>query len=188
VRRRGPVAVVLLTAALLLTGCTETSGSTVNVGAGGTVTEWKNPTSPVGFRGATVSGGTFDSKRYLGKVVVANFWYAGCGPCRGEAKDLNAVAASESPADVQFVGINISDERSTAQGFTSTFDVKYPSILDQAGGGSVQLAFAQNKPTGAVPTTLVLDRKGRVVSRVIGAIDPDILKTLIQDAVDGKAA
>ena len=187
-RRRGPVLAVLIAAALLLTGCTEQSGSTVDVGAGGTVTEWKNPTAPVEFAGPTVSGGTFESKQYLGKVVVANFWYAGCGPCRGEAKDLNTVATSVRSNDVQFVGVDISDERATAQAFVSTFKVPYPSILDQAGGGGVQLAFAANKPAGAVPTTLVLDRKGRVVSRVIGAIDPDILKTLIQDAVDGKAA
>jgi hypothetical protein len=39
-----------------------------------------------------------------------------------------------------------------------------------------------------VPSTLVLDRKGRVTARVVGLANESILKTLIQDTVDGYAA
>jgi peroxiredoxin len=142
----------------------------------------------VTFSGATVDGGTFSSKRYLGKVVVVNFWYAGCPPCRAEAPDLNALSERFASAGVQFVGVNVSDDAATAASFERTYRSTYPSIVDQENGAAVQLAFAGSRTPRAVPSTLVLDREGRVTSRVVGLANRSILGTLIQDAVDGDTA
>ena len=184
----------LAVAVLLLTGCTEQGAQGPAAGPGfiagdGTVTQWPKPTTdPVTFSGKTVDGGTFSSKRYLGKVVVVNFWYAGCPPCRAEAPDLNALSERFASAGVQFVGVNVSDDAATAASFERTYRSVYPSIVDQENGAAVQLAFAGSRTPRAVPSTLVLDREGRVTSRVVGLANRSILGTLIQDAVDGDTA
>lgn len=187
--RRARLVAPALAALLLLTGCTETGQQTPIVGdAQNAWTQWKQPTTPpVTFSGKTVDGSTFSSKQVLGKVVVVNFWYAGCGPCRAEAPTLNALAATYA-GKVQFVGVNVSDDSVTAAGFERTYKSTYPSIVDQEGDASVQLAFATSKPPKAVPSTLVLDRKGRVVARVVGLANKSILNQYIEDALDGTAA
>lgn len=189
IRRRAGLLVPVLAAALLLTGCTESG----DVGPDPQITEayqqWTDPTTdPVVFSGPTIDGARFESKQHLGEVVVVNFWYAGCGPCRAEAPTLKTLADEFAADGVQFVGVNTYDSKGTAQGFESTFRPGYPSILDQAGGAAVQLAFAAARPPKDIPSTLVLDRKGRVTARVSGLANESILKTLIQDAVDGKAS
>jgi thiol-disulfide isomerase/thioredoxin len=191
--RRARLLAPALAALLLLTGCTEAGaqGSAADPGyisGDGAVTQWDTPsTAPVVFSGATTAGTTFSSKQYLGKIVVVNFWYAGCPPCRAEAATLNSLATTHA-GDVQFVGVNISDDRATAKAFETTYRSSYPSIVDQEGAASVQLAFATSKPPKAVPSTLVLDRKGRVTARIVGLANKSILNTLIEDTIDGKAA
>jgi thiol-disulfide isomerase/thioredoxin len=188
--RRPRLLVPALAAVLLLAGCSEQGTQVPDSGyitGNGTVTQWDTPaTGPVTFSGKTVDGATFSSKRYLGKVVVVNFWYAGCPPCRAEAPALNALA-DQYAGEAQFVGVNVTDDRTTAAGFERTHKSAYPSIVDQEQGAAVQLAFAASKPPKAVPSTLVLDRKGRVVARVVGLANRSVLGTLIQDTIDGKA-
>jgi thiol-disulfide isomerase/thioredoxin len=186
--RRLRVLAPVLAVALLLTGCTETGQQTPNQGATvGPWEQWKNPTTdPVTFSGKTIDGSTFSSKQALGKVVVVNFWYAGCPPCRAEAPTLNSLATTYS-GDVQFIGVNVSDDSVTAAGFERTYKSTYPSIVDQEEGASVQLAFASSKPPKAVPSTLVLDKQGRVVARIVGLANKSILNQFIEDALDGTA-
>lgn len=190
-RVRRLLAPAALAAVLLLTGCAEQGAQVADSGyitGNGVVSEWEKPTtSPVTFSGKTSDGSDFSSKQHLGEVVVVNFWYAGCPPCRAEAPALNALATKYED-DVQFIGVNVSDDSVTTANFERTHSSTYPSIVDQEQGASVQLAFAASKPPKAVPSTLVLDTKGRVVARVVGLANESVLDTLIQDAVDGKAA
>jgi len=133
---------------------------------------------PVAFSGPTVDGETYGSADLAGSVAVVNFWYAGCPPCRLEAPDLAALAAELE--DVPFVGVNVYDTGDVARTFDEEFGIGYPSILDIS-SGSVQLAFAATVAPNAVPTTIVLDREGRVAARVSGLLrDPDILRTMVE--------
>lgn len=185
-----------LAAALLLTisvaGCSTNdpladqfkAGDNKNYIAGdGTVTEFGTDSrgGAVSFSGTTESGVALDSKDLLGKVVVLNFWYAGCAPCRAEAPDLVALAAENT--DVQFVGVNVRDSAETALAFDKNFAITWPSIID-AKTGSVSLAFTGIVTPQAVPTTLVIGKDGKVTARVLGRIDKSILKTLIKTAVE----
>lgn len=180
------VAAVLATAALA--GCTE-RGLQAQDDVYQDTTEWKDPTTaPVTFSGPTATGSTFSSKAHLGSVLVVNFWYAGCNPCRAEAPDLVKVAGEYTAKGVQFVGVNVVDDAANAETFARGFDVPYPSILDQQAQGAVQLAFAGTVSPKAVPSTLVLDKRHRVVARVVGRVNASVLSTLIDDALDGKAA
>lgn len=188
----GAVALVAASA-LLLTGCSSDplaeqyrEGSNKNFISGdGTVAEYdaESRGEPVEFAGTTVEGDEFDSTDVLGDVMVVNFWYAGCAPCRAEAPTLEAVHDEFADDGVTFVGVNVRDQAGTAASFESTYGVEYPSILD-VDEGTVQLAFAGDVPPAAVPTTLVLDTEGRVAARVLGQItDASILETLVTDVL-----
>ena len=176
--------------ALGLTGCASDplaeqyrEGSNKNYIAGdGSVTEitLENRGDVITFTGTTEFGDTVSSADYVGNVLVVNFWYAGCAPCRAEAPDLEQVYTESSPSGVNFLGVNVRDQAATVDTFNARFGVTYPSIIDQ--DGQAQLAFAAQVPPNAVPTTLILDAQGRVAARILGQLkDPSILSTLIKD-------
>lgn len=138
---------------------------------------------PIVFGGVTEAGDEFDSADLAGKVTVVNFWYAGCAPCRVEAKDLESVWQKHSGDDVAFIGINTRDQADTAVAFAEEFGVTYPSLID-VNTAEAKLAFAQAVPIAATPTTLVLDRQGRVAARIIGPVEgTSVLSTLVKDAL-----
>lgn len=159
------------------------AGSGKNYIAGdGTVTEIvpENRTEPITFTGTSETGSTLASGDYLGNVLVVNFWYAGCAPCRAEAPSLEKVYQSTKADGANFMGVNVRDQAATVVTFDKTFGITYPSIVDL--DGQAQLSFASNVPPNAVPTTLVLDAQGRVAARILGQLaDPSILQTLVND-------
>lgn len=126
--------------------------------------------NPVDFSGTSDTGAEISSADYAGSVYVVNFWYAGCPPCRREAPDLEALSQEYDGLGVAFLGVNIYDQADNSQAFARRYGVTYPSILD-ANEVSVQLAFAGSVPPNAVPTTLVLDREGRVAARWSGLVN-----------------
>lgn len=143
--------------------------------------------APVAFSGTTEHGEQLSSESLLGSVVVVNFWYAACPPCRVEAGDLEALWVEHQDAGVQFVGVNIYDQAPTIHSFNAEFGITYPSILD-VNSGSVLAAFADNVPPKAIPTTLVLDTQGRVASYILGVVDRSILGTMITDTAAEQVA
>lgn len=164
------------------------AGDNKNYIAGdGTVSEFAEASrsQPVVWSGPTESGGLLKSDQLNGVVVVMNFWYAACAPCRAEAPDLVAVNKLFVGKNVQFVGVNVRDTAATALAFDRTFDIVWPSIIDSQ-SGSVLLAFTGLVTPQAVPTTLVLDKKGRVAARVLGKVEASTLKALVQRVVDEK--
>lgn len=180
------------TIALSLAGCASDplaeqfrSGDSKNYIAGdGTVTEFASEQRPtlLPFSGETESGQMLDSEALTGQVVVMNWWYSACAPCRAEAPDLQALYEEFQDQGVQFVGVNVRDTSETALAFDRKFDISFPSIMD-AQTGNVSLAFQGVVSPQAVPTTLVIDKQGKVASRILGRIDPSILRTLIETVV-----
>ena len=139
---------------------------------------------PVVFSGATETGETVGSDDYAGGVLVVNFWYAACGPCRAEAPDLEAAYASFEGQDVAFLGVNTSDSPDAAAAFAENYGVTYPSLI-AAEDGAIKLAFAERTPINATPTTLVIDKEGRVAARIIGQLlDASILETLVRETLE----
>src|SRR5690606_12314478 len=89
--------------------------------------------------------------------------------CRVEAPDLEALSQEWADDGVTFLGVNTWDEPETALAFSRTYGVSYDSVMDAA-SGSAQLAFAGTVPPSALPTTIVLDRDGRVAARILGQL------------------
>lgn len=140
---------------------------------------------PVQFESTAFSGASVSSADWLGEPVVLNFWYAACAPCRVEAPDLQSLHEEWEPQGVRFVGVNVRDTAGTAEAFERNFGITYPSLEDR--GGQVLLAMTDYVPPQAVPTTIVLDRQGRVSARILGVAERSTLKTLIATVVDEPA-
>lgn len=159
------------------------SGDTKNYISGdGAVTEFaaKDRGEPVEFTTTDLSGKTLTAEKLRGKVAVLNFWYASCAPCRAEAKDLAKVSSSTADT-ATFVGVNVRDSATTADAFVRTFNVPYDNVTDYD-SGAVQLAFAGRNAPNSTPATIVLDKQGRVSSRILGQINASVLATLVEDA------
>lgn len=188
--RRRFVAGMVLASLGVLSGCTSTE-PLAGVGgdyssADGAVVEIAsaNRTEPIEFSSsATSDGSTISSEGLRGHVVVVNFWYASCPPCRAEA-DLLASVANDYAERVRFIGVNVYDHAAVANSFEETFAIPYPSVLD-VDRGEVRLAFANDYGPNAVPTTIVLDVDGRVAGRISGRIaDPSILTGMIDGVLE----
>lgn len=127
--------------------------------------------------GATLDGGSFSSLEHRGHVLVVNLWASWCDPCRREAPELRSLAEDESGRGVDMVGLNVRDSREAAVSFAADFGLTYPMVPDTDRG--LQLALAQFVPASSVPSTVVIDRRGRVAATVIGAVDGTRLRELL---------
>ena len=193
-RRPAPVLAALMLAAVALVGCTSNDNLAQQYRDGnekgyiaGDFQVVEIPAAdrgdPVVFEGVTETGETVSSDDYRGGVLVVNFWYAACGPCIVEAPMLEEVWQEYQDQGVAFLGVNTYDQPATALSFARDNNVTYPSVID-VNDGQVKLAFAQVTPIQATPTTLVLDRDGRVAARVIGQLaSASILSTLVDDTL-----
>lgn len=179
-------------AALLLASCAAPDTLAVQAKAGdnknyiagdGSVSEYApgTRTAAVAMTGVLYDGTTVDSAQWQGNVTVLNVWYAACAPCRKEAPDLEALHQEFKNDGVQFYGINVRDTAATAAAFERTFGTTYPSFNDSDGG--ILLALASHVPPRAVPTTLVLDKHGKVAARILGLAEKSTLKALISTAL-----
>jgi thiol-disulfide isomerase/thioredoxin len=195
-RRVALVSAGVLALALVTGACTEDPNSVAAqakagdgkgyVAGDGTVEQL-----PVGERAdaVTLAGTTVDGKPWsmadhaAGKVVVVNVWGSWCAPCVDETPHLQQVWQSYSTAGkpVAFVGIDIKEGAATAAGFLKANGVTYPSLSDSQSGGQPMLAL-QGKAS-ATPSTLVLDRKGRIAARVLGATTAGTLTALVDDVL-----
>ncbi len=165
-------------------GWGEDGGQTGYVSGDRSVTTWDAPdrTGPVALAGTDFAGEPVDLADWRGDVVVLNTWYAGCPPCRAEAPDLAAIAADYADKGVHVLGINSTDDAGAAQAFERTFALPYASVRD--GDGSAIAALQGVVPVQAVPTTVLLDKEGKVAARVLGVIDPSTVRALLDDLVE----
>ena len=124
-----------------------------------------------------LSGMTLTGKNYtydVGKVAVVNVWASWCAPCRAEAPTLAAL--SEKYSNVAFIGILTRDNPVNAEAFTRRFSLLYPTLIDD----SVLIGFRKSLPANAIPSTVLIDKKGNVAARISGEVTVASLSELIE--------
>ncbi|MEO7351365.1 MAG: TlpA disulfide reductase family protein [Marmoricola sp.] len=137
--------------------------------------------TPGEVSGTLLDGTDLSLEAYAGKVVVLNVWGSWCADCRQEARALAGAARELAKDDVEFVGVNTKDS-SPEQGlaFERRYDVPYPSFYDPS--GRTLLAFYGTLIPSAIPSTVVLDAKGRVAASILGKIpSQQTLVDLVRD-------
>ncbi|GAA3700381.1 TlpA family protein disulfide reductase [Gordonia hankookensis] len=119
---------------------------------------------------------SLSDERFRDKAVVINVWGSWCGPCRGEADDLERVYEQTNGLGVEFLGINLRDDRQSAKDFVADRSVGFPSIYDYDG---ITLS-SLTTPTAVVPTTVVLDRQHRPAAVFLKAVTADELDATVR--------
>lgn len=173
---------MLLAGPLAVAGCSAPAGGGVSgfTGGDGSYTQippdQRQPVPPLA--GTTLDNKPLAIADFADKVVVVNVWGSWCPPCRHEAPAL--VEAAKKTADkAQFVGLNTRDlDMAPAQAFVRAFEVPYPNLFDPDG---TLLLNWQQLPPKAIPSTLIVDAKGRVAARILGEVTASTIIGAVED-------
>jgi cytochrome c biogenesis protein CcmG/thiol:disulfide interchange protein DsbE len=123
-----------------------------------------------------LDGSPFDLASEKGHVVLLNVWATWCGPCRFEIPELQKMYEKNSSRGFKVVGVSVDegDDKEVKQ-FVTEQKMTYPVALDPDG------RIANLLQTTVLPTTLLIDRNGKIVWREVGAIpagEPTLAKAL----------
>ena len=189
------IAAVAAASALVLSGCSSSSSSSGDsantsfvkgTGEINTVAA-AHRGAPVNLAGKDLNGQPLNLAAYRGKVVVINVWGSWCSPCRDEASGFESVYKAEQAKGVQFVGIDTRDlQTAQAQAFVSGEGLTYPSLYDP--DGSLLLKFpAGSLDPEAIPSTLILDRQGRIAVRALEPLEASQLTQILTPVIAEKS-
>ncbi|MCX6432724.1 MAG: TlpA disulfide reductase family protein [Actinobacteria bacterium] len=174
--RRTPAVLIALALCLpaLVAGCGRDAPPSTLVGTTIFAPDEREALPPVS--GPTTDGSTLAVSDLQGRVVVLNSWASWCAPCRDEVPVFVAIAEQADPAQVAVVGLDVNDDPAAAAAFEQDLGMTYPSIVDA--DGSI-LATIPGVPPTAIPSTVVIDRDGRIAARIIGEADQKELSSII---------
>jgi len=100
-----------------------------------------------------------------GKVVLLNFWATWCQPCVDEAPSLNALQKEIAPMGGTVLGVSVDDDQAAYAQFLKTYNIDYPTYRDPS--KQIPLSYG----TTMYPETYVIDRDGRINSKIVGPQD-----------------
>jgi thiol-disulfide isomerase/thioredoxin len=170
---RRPALAAAVFASLLLLSCKDGAGA--GKAAGGP------PKAPavgtaVDFQLPSVDGRALGPKSFPGQVVVVDFWATWCLPCRLQAEILEPVYKDLKGRGVQFLAADVGESPEDVKKFLKTKPFPYPVLLDPEQTVATKLAVF------ALPTLLIVDKKGRISYLQGGIADGDTLRALIKKA------
>jgi thiol-disulfide isomerase/thioredoxin len=143
--------------------------------------------APHELKGETLEGEPLDVAELKGKIVVMNVWGSWCPPCRSEAPYFAKVAKETKAKGVEFVGINTRDsKKGPALAFEKDYGIEYPSLYDPIGKLIVNGFPKGSLNPQAIPSTIVLDRDGKIAARSLKALDDEELHKIIDPLIAEK--
>lgn len=187
------LALAVIIAAALAGGCkrgekpvdTQTGGTTATTAK----TETAPPTTATGtevgarmpeYSAMGLDGSKFELESKKGKVVLLNLWATWCGPCRFEIPELQLIHDRYAAKNFEVIGVSVDESGiESVRDFVKEHEMTYPVVLDAEG------KLANVFQTSVLPTSVVIDRNGRIVWKKFGAIMPDDqeLKKAIEDSL-----
>lgn len=155
---------VALVALLLLSSCEKRPGLEV----GDMAPEFSLP---------SLDGTVMSLSDWQGQVVVLNYWATWCPPCVQEMPSLQELHEALGEQGLRVVAVSVDERFSDIQGFVDRFDLSFIILHDEG------MKTARRYQTFKYPETYIIDRSGRVKSKVVGErnwIAPSVIRDLVR--------
>ena len=119
-------------------------------------------------------GKTVQLSGYKGKIVLLNFWATWCVPCQAEMPELVKLQKKYAARGLQIVGVTYEPEKpSVVNRIARKFKINYPLLF------GTEALSKQYGIEEVLPVTLILDRDGKILSRINGIIQPEEIEQKI---------
>lgn len=132
------------------------------------------------YAATNLDGSPFDLASTRNKIVVLNLWATWCGPCRFEIPELQRMHDTYAERGLDVIGVSVDEGAADeVKSFIAEHKMTYPQVLDPQG------KLANILETSVLPTTVVLDRTGKILWKKYGAIEANDaeLKAVIEKAL-----
>jgi len=129
------------------------------------ITVLNRAAEPDDFTLPSLNGTRFTLSEHKGKVIFLNFWATWCPPCRAEMPSMEALYQKFKDKEFDMIAVNIQENNNDVSAFMRQLNLTFPVVMDSRGLVSGMYAIR------SIPTTFIIDKRGLVVGRVIGAID-----------------
>lgn len=111
------------------------------------------------------------------KVAIINFWATWCPPCRAEIPDFISLYKTYYKQGLEIIGISVDQSAAPVRDFAKEFGVTYPLLMSTS---EVIKAYGGIK---GIPTSFVLDAKGRIIAKYVGFRPREIFEKDIRAAL-----
>lgn len=132
----------------------------------------------------TMNGQTLNLAEQQGKVILVNFWATWCAPCRREIPDLVELYSELQSEGLIIVGIAVDQEGAkVVEPYVKKQKINYPIVLDPD-----QSTESHFDAMYGLPTTYVINPKGKIVRRVLGVFPVDDMKSELKKMLSESGA
>jgi len=120
------------------------------------------------YKAELLDGKPFDVAAERGNVVFLNLWATWCNPCRAEIPELEKLHTEYAAQGFKVVGVSLDESgKEAVQQFVTENSMTYPIALDPEG------KLANVFQTTVIPTSVLIDRSGKIVWKKYGLISVD---------------
>jgi peroxiredoxin len=128
----------------------------------------RHPVADLAF--PELNGGSWRLSDHRGQVVLINYWASWCAPCRQETPGLIDLSRDYRYKGLTIVGVSMDEGGKPAvRSFLSEFHLPYPVLIPDLGSPSAPAV-------DALPTTVLVDRSGRVAKSYVGAVKESVFR------------
>ncbi|HZY81048.1 MAG TPA: TlpA disulfide reductase family protein [Cyclobacteriaceae bacterium] len=132
----------------------------------------KNPESfDYNFTLRTLNGQRIKFEDFKGKVVFLNLWATWCGPCRSEMPTIQSLYEKVGSDDVVFVILSVDYDKDEPKITPYITRNKYTFPVYRPSG-----SLTSQLDVPGIPTTLIIDKEGKIVRKEVGATNFDTEK------------
>jgi len=126
------------------------------------------------FRVTDLKGKAISLSDYKGKVLFLNFWATWCPPCRAEIPDFVEAYAEQKANGLEILGISLDSKgKEVVTAFVEKYKINYPVVLEtRENTGRIVDDY---QPGQFIPTTIIIDKMGRIRHKQVGAVDKETL-------------
>lgn len=129
----------------------------------------------IDFTLESIEGNQVNLESLRGKIVLVNFWATWCGPCRIEMPVLEKIYREFSDHGLVILAVNVAETTEDVEAYLAENDYTYTILLDADG------SVASQYGASGIPTSVIIDREGRITRRFVGAYPEDMFRLALEE-------